>query len=119
MGECDKESDDEMEWTKVLPKKFIAQGCGKLCSRARRDAGAPPALAVNDNHAALAGVGVSFDAEPRGPPRWRPWRPWRPPLAPEKGPHQPHMGIVLQRLDAGTTLQSAEVRAWGGQAVGT
>ena len=29
------------------------------------------------------------------------------------------MGIVLQRLDAGTTLQSAEVRAWGGQAVGT
>ena len=40
-------------------------------------------------------------------------------LAPETGPHQPHMGIVLQRLDAGTTLQSAEVRAWGGQAVGT
>ena len=90
-----------------------------LSSRAMRDADAPPALAVNDNHAALAGVGVSFDAEPRGPPRWRPWRPWRPPLAPEKGPHQPHMGTVLQRLDAGTTLQSAEVRAWGGQAVGT
>ena len=97
-----------------------AHACRRRLAQLARDedADAPPALAVNDNHAALAGVGVSFDAEPRGPPRWRPWRPWRPPLAPE-GPHQPHMGIVLQRLDAGTTLQSAEVRAWGGQAVGT